>query len=142
MMKAVVRREFDTVAVWSVDRVGRGLKHLLNFMDTLRSKGVACYSHRQAIDTSTPAGKAMLGILGGFAEFERDMICERVRAGLRRVKAKVVRLGRERVAPDVERRVLGMVGTAGIGPTARACGVGVGTVCRIMAGCPTGRPSW
>src|SRR5262249_891285 len=96
LMKAVVRKEFDVVAAWALDRVGRSVEHLLRFVRELQAKGVEFYCHRQAIDTSTPAGKAMLGMLGVFAEFERDMIAERVRAGLRRARARGVRLGRER----------------------------------------------
>jgi DNA invertase Pin-like site-specific DNA recombinase len=133
LMKAVVRKEFDVVAAWALDRVGRGVEHLLRFVRELQAKGVEFYCHRQAIDTSTPAGKAMLGMLGVFAEFERDMIAERVRAGLRRARARGVRLGRERTAPDIERKVREMAPTLGIRPTARALRIGRGTVCRIIA---------
>ena len=101
LLKSVARKHVDVVAAWSVDRLGRSLKHLLVFLEELKAKGVDLYLHQQALDTSTPAGKAMLQMCGVFAEFERSMIVERVQAGLRRARAEGVALGRPRVAVDV-----------------------------------------
>lgn len=92
--KAITRREVDVVAAWSVDRLGRSLRDLVGFMDELHALGVDLYLHRQAVDTTTPAGKALFQMLGVFAEFERSLIRERVVAGLARAKAKGKRLGR------------------------------------------------
>ncbi len=94
LCKAVARREVDTVMSWSVDRLGRSLQDLVAFLGELQAKGVDLYLHVQGLDTSTPAGRAMFGMLGVFAEFERSMIQERVRAGLARARAKGKRLGR------------------------------------------------
>src|SRR5208282_3711207 len=88
LLHGVARREIDMVAAWSVDRLGRSLQHLVGFLAELQSKKVDLYLHQQALDTSTPAGKAMFGMLGVFAEFERSIIQERVRAGLSRARAK------------------------------------------------------
>lgn len=96
MMKAVARREIDLIAAWSVDRLGRSLTDLLTFLGELHAKGVDLYLHQQGLDTSTPAGKAMFQMLGVFAEFEREMIRERVNAGLSRAKANGTKLGRPR----------------------------------------------
>ena len=85
-------------------RVGRSLQHLLGFLGELKAKGVDLYLHQQGLDTRTPAGKAMLQMLGVSAESERAMIVERVHAGLRRAKAQGRRLGRPRVTADVEQQ--------------------------------------
>ncbi len=85
--KAVAQRQVDLVAAWSVDRLGRSLQHLVAFLGEMHAKGVDLYLHQQGIDTSTPAGKAMFHIMGVFAEFERAMIQERVKAGLARAKS-------------------------------------------------------
>ena len=94
------------MAAWSVDRLGRSMQHLVTFLDELRAKGVNLYLHQQGLDTSTPAGRALFQMCGVFAEFERAMIVERVRAGLRRAKAAGKRLGRPRIPCETERRIL------------------------------------
>ncbi len=134
LLHGIVRKEFDVVAAWSVDRLGRSLQHLLGFLGELRAKGVDLYLHQQGIDTSTPAGKALFQMLGVFAEFERAMIVERVHAGLRRAKAQGKSLGRPRVSPEVEQRVRRELAKGtGIRAVARRLGVGVGTVQRVKA---------
>jgi DNA invertase Pin-like site-specific DNA recombinase len=88
MLTAAVRREFDVLAAWSVDRLGRSLQHLVRFLDEIHSKRIDLYLHQQGIDTTTPAGKALFQMCGVFAEFERSMIQERVKAGLARARAR------------------------------------------------------
>src|SRR3979490_2493886 len=88
LMKGVSRRDFDMVLAWSVDRLGRSLTGLLDLLTELHAKHVDLYLHQQGLDTSTPSGKAMFQMMGVFAEFERAMIRERVRAGLERAKAQ------------------------------------------------------
>ena len=90
----IARREFNLVAAWSVDRLGRSLQNLVAFLGELHAKNVDLYLHRQGLDTSTPAGKAMFQMLGVFSEFERAMIVERVKASLARARAQGKRLGR------------------------------------------------
>jgi DNA invertase Pin-like site-specific DNA recombinase len=102
-------------------------------MQELRGAGVGLFLHQQALDTTTPTGKAMFGLLGIFAELEREIIVERVNAGLARARAQGVTLGRPKVAASVEariRRELRQAGT-GVKATAKALGVGVGTVQRV-----------
>src|SRR5262249_32649613 len=79
-------RQFDVVMAWSVDRLGRSLKDLVGFLSEIHALGIDLFLHQQGLDTTTPAGKAMFGMLGVFAEFERSMIQERVRAGLARAR--------------------------------------------------------
>lgn len=88
-------REGDTLVVWKLDRVGRNLMDLLTFMQRLDAMGVGFVSLQDTIDTSTPIGRCMLALLGAFAQFERDLIVERTRAGVRRAKERGVRFGRE-----------------------------------------------
>jgi DNA invertase Pin-like site-specific DNA recombinase len=94
LLRAVNSREFDLVAAWSVDRLGRSLTDLLNILQNLKDKRVDLFLHQQGLDTSTTAGKAMFQMLGVFAEFERGIIKERVTAGLARARANGVKLGR------------------------------------------------
>jgi DNA invertase Pin-like site-specific DNA recombinase len=94
LLKDATARKIDMVAAWSVDRLGRSLQHLVGFLNELQALGCDLYLHQQAIDTTTPSGRAMFQMCGVFAEFERSMIVERVNAGLKRAKAQGVRLGR------------------------------------------------
>lgn len=71
MLKGAVRREFDVIMAWSVDRLGRSLQDLVAFLSEIHAKGVELYLHQQGIDTTTPSGKAMFQMMGVFAEFER-----------------------------------------------------------------------
>ncbi len=134
LCSGIVRRDFDMVAAWSVDRLGRSLQHLVEFLGEMKAKGVDLYLHQQGLDTSTPAGRAMFQMLGVFAEFERAMIQERVRSGLARAKSQGKTLGRPRVAKKVTDAVLASRGTgASIRQIADEVGVGVGTVHRVIA---------
>lgn len=134
LLKAATRREFDMVAAWSVDRLGRSLQDLVGFLAEIQAAGVDLYLHQQAIDTSTPAGRALFQMMGVFAEFERSMIRERVNSGIARAKAKGQRFGRPRVDLEVEARVRALLGQGhGILKTAALAGVGSGTVQRIKA---------
>ena len=94
------RREFDAILVWKIDRFGRSLKHLVNALADLAAYGVAFVSLRDNLDLSTPSGRLMFQIIGAMAEFERSLIQERVRAGLRNARAKGKRFGRPRVQVD------------------------------------------
>lgn len=133
MLHAVARREVDMIAAWSVDRLGRSLQDLLGFLGELHAKDVDLYLHQQGLDTSTPAGMALFQMMGVFAEFERAMIRERVRAGLERARAQGKKLGRRRnedpkLAAKVRRlRADGV----GIGKVARTLGVGASYVQRL-----------
>ena len=94
MLKAAVRRDFDMLAVWSSDRLGRSLQHLIEVLQTIRETGIGLYIHTQALDTTTPAGRAMFGMLAVFGEFEREMIVARVNAGLARARQSGTKSGK------------------------------------------------
>ena len=132
--KDATRRKFDVVMSWSVDRLGRSLQDLVAFLSELHAIGVDLYLHQQGIDTTTPAGKAMFQMMGVFAEFERAMIQERVKAGLSRAKAQGKTLGRPKVTEKVEKAVLtARAEGTGKRKIARQLGIGVSTVNRILA---------
>jgi DNA invertase Pin-like site-specific DNA recombinase len=134
LCRAIARREVDQVAAWSVDRLGRSLQELVAFLGELHAKGVDLYLHQQGIDTSTPAGKAMFQMMGVFAEFERAMIVERVKAGLSRARSQGKRLGRPALSADKEAVVRQLLASGtGIVKAARLAGVGVSAVQRIKA---------
>ena len=90
---------------WSVDRLGRSLQDLVGFLSELHALRIDLFLHQQGLDTTTPAGKAMFQMMGVFAEFERAMIQERVRAGLARARSEGKRLGRPPIAPALEKRI-------------------------------------
>ena len=97
------QRRFDTVCVWKLDRFGRSLRHLVNALADLESLGISFVSLKDNLDLSTPSGRLMFQIIGAMAEFERALIQERVRAGIRNARAKGRRIGRPRVAVDASR---------------------------------------
>ena len=132
--QAITRREVDMVMAWSVDRIGRSLQHLVQFLEHLQSTKVDLYLHEQGIDTTTPAGRAMFQMCGVFAEFERSMIQARVKAGLERAKASGKTLGRPKTPPHIERRVRRLLrDKVGKKSIARQLGIGVSVVQRIAA---------
>jgi DNA invertase Pin-like site-specific DNA recombinase len=126
LLKDATARKVNMVVAWSVDRLGRSLQDLVGFLTELRALRCDLYLHQQALDTSTPSGRAMFHMLGVFAEFERGMIRERVNAGLARAKARGTKLGRRPVRPAIEARIRELkadgMGILKIGRT-----VGVGT---------------
>lgn len=132
LLKAVVRREIDMVAAWSVDRLGRSMQDLVAFLSDLQGYGADLYLHQQALDTSTPSGRALFGMLAVFAEFEREMIRDRVNAGLSRAKASGKRLGRPSI-PDATADRVRELRASGLGilKVASTLGIGVSAVQRI-----------
>jgi len=133
MMKAVNSKEFDMVATWSVDRLGRSLTDLLAILQGLRDKSVDLFLHQQGLDTSTSAGRAMFQMLGVFAEFERGIIRERVNAGLARARANGTKLGRRPVKQAVEARIRQMRAKGdGILKIGKKLGIGTSVVQRVV----------
>jgi DNA invertase Pin-like site-specific DNA recombinase len=134
LLKGAVRREFDLVAAWSVDRLGRSLQDLIGFLQELHGAGVDLYLHQQALDTTTPGGKAMFQMMGVFAEFERSMISERVKSGLARAKSNGKTLGRPKVSDEIEDQILELREQGmGILKIGKELGVGTSTVQRVIS---------
>jgi DNA invertase Pin-like site-specific DNA recombinase len=105
LLRDAAQRKFDMVMAWSVDRLGRSLQDLVSFLSELHALHIDLFLHQQGLDTTTPAGKAMFQMMGVFAEFERAMIAERVRAGLRRAVSEGKQLGRPRIDAELEKRI-------------------------------------
>jgi DNA invertase Pin-like site-specific DNA recombinase len=147
MLKAAVRREFDLLAVWSPDRLGRSLSQLVHVVETIHAGRVDLYIATQSLDTSTPGGEAMFHMLGVLAQFEKRMIQERVRAGLERVRNEIkqkghfiakgsgrrrTKLGPAFVSEHKEAAVRRELSNGtGMIKTARIVGVGVSVVQRV-----------
>ena len=134
MCRDATKRQFDVVMAWSVDRLGRSLQDLVAFLSELHSLRIDLFLHQQGIDTTTPGGKAMFQMMGVFAEFERSIIQERVRAGLARARSEGIRLGRPTIAPELEAKIkaaLAKPGRPGVRVIAEQFGVNPGTVQRI-----------
>jgi len=134
LLKDAARREFDMIAAWSVDRLGRSLQHLVGLLEELQALGVDLYLHQQGLDTSTPSGRAMFQMCGVFAEFERAMLVERTKAGLARARAKGMRLGRPPVPPVTKRRIakLRQQGKS-VRVIAKATGLSIGAVHKAIS---------
>jgi DNA invertase Pin-like site-specific DNA recombinase len=132
MLNDAGRRKFDIVMAWSIDRLGRSLIDLLNTVQSLEAYGVDLYLDQQNIDTTTPTGRLTFQITGAFAEFERSMIRQRVKLGLKRAKAQGKQLGRPAIGVELERKARRELrkGT-GILKVAKMVGLGTGTVHRI-----------
>jgi DNA invertase Pin-like site-specific DNA recombinase len=111
MLADAQRGKFQTVLIWRLDRLGRSLQHLVRLFENFRTWNVALISFGEGLDFSTSMGKLFYQLSGAFAEFERDCIRERVKAGLRNARAKGKTLGRPRVSVDVTR--IGLLRTHG-----------------------------
>ena len=105
MMDDAHKRAFDVLIVWKLDRLSRSLKDLITTLETLGSLGVDFISYDNSLDTSTPTGKLVFHVVGSVAEFERDIIRERVRAGLANAKRNGKHLGRPSILAKVSPKI-------------------------------------
>lgn len=134
LLKAATRREFDLIAVWSIDRLGRSLQHLVTTVNDLHAQGVQLYFHQQAIDTTTPSGKLMFGVFSSFAEFERDLIRERIKLGVERARKEGKKLGRPSSVTESTRSAICELYKKGMSPKkiSQTLRCGVGTALRTL----------
>ena len=138
LLKDAVRRRYDILMVWSIDRLGRSVLHVANALAELDATGIRLYCDQQGIDSSTPMGRAMIQMASVFGEQERSMLRSRVLAGLDRVRQQGKKLGRPKVSPKIENAIRSHLRAGnGILKVATLVGVGSGTVQRVkreMAG--------
>lgn len=134
MLKCATQRKYDMVMVWSIDRLGRSLQHLVEILNELQQKNIDLFFHQQAMDTSSPSGRMMFSVFGALAEFERSLIRERVLAGQQRAKAKGKKLGRPSKMNEGLKTAIQLLRQKGMGikQIARECGVGIGTVYSVI----------
>jgi DNA invertase Pin-like site-specific DNA recombinase len=132
LMRDAARGRFDVLMVWAIDRLGRSTATVATAMVELDAAGVALYADKEAVDATSPHGRAMLHMAATFAELERSMIRERVNAGLSRARAQGKVLGRPKVGADTEAAIRAQLAAGvGMGKVARTLGVGVSTVQRV-----------
>lgn len=137
-LRAAVQGRYDVLLAWDVSRLGRSLEDLLASLAELHGAGRNLYLHQQGVDTTTPAGKAMFQMMGVFAEFERAIIQERVRAGVARAQQHGTRsgraIGRPRLPAATEARIRELAAEKmGKGKIARTLGIGISAVQRVLA---------
>jgi len=121
-------RRLDLVAVWRFDRFARSTQHLLSALEEFRALGIDFVSHQEAIDTSTPMGRMVFTMIAAVAEMEREMIRERVQAGVRRAQAAGKHCGRPRVEIDLRPALAMFEQGYGLKATAKSIGVAVTTL--------------
>jgi DNA invertase Pin-like site-specific DNA recombinase len=132
MLKDAVRRRYDILLVWSIDRLGRSVLHVADALAELDVSGIRLYCDQQGIDSSTPMGRAMIQMASVFGEQERSMLRSGVLAGPDRVRQQGMKLGRPRVSPKVENAIRTHLSAGnGILKVAAMVGVGSGTVQRV-----------
>jgi DNA invertase Pin-like site-specific DNA recombinase len=133
LVAAARKRKFDVIVVWRFDRFARSTKHLLLALEEFRSLGIQFISYQESIDTNSPLGQALFTIVSAVAQLERDLIRERVSAGIRFARESGKQLGRPQASVSRE-RILELKATgASIRTIAKELGVGYGTVRKRLA---------
>ena len=134
LMKSATQRRFDMVMCWSIDRLGRSLQNLIEILNELQSLKVDLFFMQQGMDTSTSAGRMMFSIFGALAEFERNLIRERVIAGQQRAISQGVKMGRPSKMNDGMKNAIKLLRERGIGikQIARELKIGIGTVYSVI----------
>jgi DNA invertase Pin-like site-specific DNA recombinase len=132
------KRRFDVVLVWKLDRFGRSLRHLVNALAEFESLNIAFVSLNDNLDLSTASGRLMFNIIGAMAEFERELIRERVKAGMKNARAKGIRIARPRA--NVDAAQIARLRAQGFSwkKIAKQMGLGVGTLYRVA---PANKPT-
>jgi DNA invertase Pin-like site-specific DNA recombinase len=133
LMRDARRGHFEVVVVWAFDRLARSVRHLLETLDELNRLGIEFVSFRENIDTGGPLGRAIVVIIGAIAELERNLIIERVRAGMRRARLEGRHIGRRPL--DLDRGAILHDRTSGmsLAQLARTYRVSKTTICRLLA---------
>lgn len=126
------RHRFDVVMVWAFDRMARSVRHFLEVLDELNHLNIEFVSFRESVDTSGPLGRAMVVIVGAIAELERNLIVERVKAGMRRAKLDGRQIGRSRLHMNREQIVHDRRSGMSLTQVAKKHGISRASVCRVM----------
>ena len=132
LMDAARKRKFDVVLVWRFDRFARSVKHLVLALDELRGLGIQFVSYQENVDTSSSLGQAIFTIIAAMAELERNIIVERVHAGLKRARSQGKRIGRPRAVVDLERAQKMQEQGLSVRTIARRLGLPRSTVARVI----------
>jgi DNA invertase Pin-like site-specific DNA recombinase len=133
MLAAARRGLFDILVVWRSDRLFRSLKHMVTALDELAALGIDFVSVTESFDTTTPQGRLLLHLVAAFAEFERNVLIERTKAGLEAARRRGAQIGRPRVRVDVERALALRAQGRSIRQVAKTLGIGAATLHRALA---------
>jgi DNA invertase Pin-like site-specific DNA recombinase len=135
MLKQATQRRFDMILCWDISRLGRSLQNLVEILTELQSLKIDLFFQQQGLDTSTSSGRMMFSVFGALAEYERELIRERVIAGQQRAKAQGVKLGRPSKMNDGLRTAIKLLREKGMGikQIAAQCQVGIGSVYAALA---------
>ncbi len=136
LVKDARKRMFDVVLVWKFDRFARSLKHLIDSLEEFRALGIDFISYTEGVDTTTPTGQLLFHVVGAVAQFERDLMAERVRAGMAHARAKGKRIGRPRAQVDLDRVVTLREQGRSLREIARNLKIPVSRVRRALANAP------
>jgi DNA invertase Pin-like site-specific DNA recombinase len=128
------RHKFDVVLVWAFDRMARSVRHFLEILDELNHLSIEFVSFRENIDTGGPLGRAMVVIVGAIAELEKNLIVERVRAGMRRARLEGRQIGRSPLKIDRAQLIDDRRSGMSLSQVAKKHRVSRATVCRLMKG--------
>ncbi|MDA2914102.1 recombinase family protein [Acidobacteriia bacterium AH_259_A11_L15] len=140
LMKDARKRMFAVVLVWKFDRFARSLKHLIDSLEEFRALGIDFISYTEGIDTTTPSGQLLFHVVGAVAQFERDLIAERVRAGMAHARAMGKRIGRPRAQVDLDRVVTLREQGRSLREIAHNLKIPVSRVRRALANTPAKQP--
>ncbi len=140
MLAAAHRREFDAVLVWAADRLARSVRHFLEVLDTLNHQGIEFVSFRENLDTGGPLGRAVIVIVSAVAELERNLIIERVRAGLRRAKLEGRQLGRRPIEIDRAALLRDRARGLSLAQLAKRYGISRTSAARVLKGSQSAAP--
>ncbi len=126
------RHKFDVVVVWAFDRIARSVRHFLEVLDELNHLNIEFVSFRENVDTGGPLGRAMVVIIGAIAELERNLIIERVRAGMRRARLEGRQIGRAPLEINRPALLLDRQRGMSLKDLAKAYGISKASVCRVI----------
>jgi len=134
MLKECTRRRFDLVMCWDISRLGRSVQNLIEIMNELQSLKVDLFFLQQGMDTSTASGRMMFSVFGALAEYERELIRERVISGQARAKAAGVKFGRPKTITENTRETVRLLRDQGVGirKIAKTLGIGVSSCYAAM----------
>ena len=134
MMSAARSRKFNTLYVLSIDRLSRSVKNLIETVETLNDLGITIVFQRENIDTKSAMGQFFLTVLGSLAQFEREIMRERINAGIARAKSQGKKMGRPSKLNDGLRNAVTMLYQKGVSirDIAKTCTVGIGTVYKVV----------
>lgn len=140
LMADAHKRRFEVVLVWKFDRFARSLKHLIDSLEEFRALGIDFISYTEGVDTTTPSGQLLFHVVGAVAQFERDLIVERVRAGMAHARAMGKRIGRPRAQVDLDRVITLREQGRSLREIARDLKIPVSRVRRALANRPAKQP--